>query len=105
MSLFDQDQQIAPRRALHSEAGMKDGCDQLLPTFFPFASSGFESLALGHDALQQLIPGLDERSRSFYLKLAAQSLNVNAGLGELGQHFITFAGTRRDAPVNLPVVG
>jgi hypothetical protein len=55
--------------------------------------------------LQQLVPGLDEPSRSFDLKLVTQNLNVNAGLGESGQHFLTFAGTRGDAPVNLSMIG
>jgi hypothetical protein len=30
---------------------------------------------------------------------------VNAGLGKLGQHLITFAGTRRNVPVNLSMIG
>jgi hypothetical protein len=60
---------------------------------------------LGRNALRQLIPGLDGRSRSFELKLVSQSLNVNAGLGKLGQHLITFAGTRRNVPVNLSMIG
>jgi hypothetical protein len=64
----------------------------------PPGSSGFECLALGRDALQQFIPGLDERSRSFSLKLVAQILDTNAGLVELGQQLVALAGTRRDSP-------
>jgi hypothetical protein len=77
------------------------GATGLLPSLFPLGSSGFECLALGLDALQQFIPGLNERSRSLDLKSVAQILNMNAGLVELGQHLITFAGTRRDATVNV----
>jgi hypothetical protein len=60
------------------------GATGLLPSLFLLGSSGFECLALGRDALQQFIPGLNERSRSLDLKSVAQILNMNAGLVELG---------------------
>ena len=72
---------------------------------FLLGSSGSECLALGRDALQQFIPGLNERSRSLDLKSVAQILNMNAGLVELGQHLIPFSGTCRDAPVDVAMVG
>jgi len=77
MPLFAQDQRIA-QDGRCIPRGIKDGCDQVAATF-SFGSSGFGCLALGHNALQRLIPGLDERCRSFDLKLVAQSLNVNTG--------------------------
>ena len=68
-----------------------DFCPSSLPHL---DSSGFEHLAFGRNAFQQIVPGLDERFRAFDLELCAQGVYVNAGLGEVGQHLVAVVVTR-----------
>ena len=48
-------------------------------------SGGLEHLALGRYAIQQILPGLGERSDPFFEELGSHGLCVNTGLGELCQ--------------------
>jgi len=48
-------------------------------------SGGLEHLALGRDAIQQILPGLGERSDPFFEELGRHGVCVNTGLGEFCQ--------------------
>ena len=48
-------------------------------------SSSFERFALGRYAIQQILPGLGERSDPFFEQLRGQGVSVNTGLGEFCQ--------------------
>ena len=61
----------------------------------PSGSNSPKRLALGRDALHQIVPGLDERFGPLFLKLGAQSININAGLGKLVQDPFTMTAVRR----------
>ena len=48
-------------------------------------SGGFEFLAFGRYAIQQILPGLGERSDPFFEELGRHGVCVNSGLGEFCQ--------------------
>ena len=48
-------------------------------------SGGLKHLALGRYAIQQILPGLGERSDPFFEELGCQDVCVNTGLGEFCQ--------------------
>ena len=47
---------------------------------------GLEYLAFGRYAIQQILPGLGERSNPFFEELGGKTVRVNTGLGELCQY-------------------
>src|SRR5260370_8912228 len=51
--------------------------------------------ALGDDHLHELVPGLHEGLRSLVLELGGQRVDVDPGLGELGQHVLAVAAVGR----------
>ena len=49
-------------------------------------SGGFEHLALGPYAIEQIVPGLGERGTPFIEQLCGYAVRVDTGLGKFGQH-------------------
>src|SRR5579863_9146354 len=50
--------------------------------------------ALRLDALHQFIPGFDERLRALVLQRRAQSIDIEAGLAELGENLFAVTAVR-----------
>ena len=61
--------------------------------------------ALGGDHLHEFVPGFDERFGPFVLELGGQGVDVDAGPGELRQHFLAVATVGRQQRAEFAVLG
>src|SRR5689334_18156429 len=60
--------------------------------------------ALGLDAAYQVLPGRDKGRGAFVLKPGRQRVDVDARLGEAGQHRLAVAAVRRERPADRAMI-
>src|SRR5437762_3212932 len=58
---------------------------------------------LGGDDRHQFVPRFNERLRPFVLKLRSQGVDIDSGLGQLGQHFLAIAAVCRQDRAHFPI--
>ena len=71
---------------------------------FALASRFSQDCTLRGDHRHQVVPGFDERLGPFVLKLGGQSIDINAGLGKLAQHFLAVAAIRKQDRADFAVI-
>ena len=59
------------------------------------STGSFERGILRLDAVEQILPGCDERRGAFALKIGCKFLIVDAGLGKRGDHLLGIAAILR----------